>query len=202
MCVTCGCALDGTGEPWDNHGDERNITVENVADAARAVGITPEQATANLLPSLALANIIPIEPAVVTDPEAEAVLKSITVPNNPKRFVLGVAYSPDTVDGHGEFMSAPELERIAWEYCRKHRTIGFYHADGTLGHAEVVESYIHRGDDWETSDIHGNLQVVKKGSWVLGALLDEPGFAQVTSQKADGWSMDGLMGRRKSLRPA
>lgn len=200
MCVTCGCALDGTGKAWDDHGDAANITVEDIADAARAAGITPEQATANLLPSLATADVIPTEPAEITDPDL--VMKALTVPANPKRFVLGVVYAPNEVDGHGEFMGPDELERIAWEYCQKHRQIGFYHADGTLGHAEVVESYIHRGPDWATTDIDGMEQVIKSGSWVLGALLDEPGFNQVTSKKADGWSMDGLMGRRKTKRPS
>lgn len=141
----------------------------------------------------------------VDDPDAfddeVVVTKALTVPANPKRFVLGVAYQPDTLDGHGEFMSAEELERIAWEYCRKHRQIGFYHADGTLDHADVVESFIHRGPDWTTTDINGNEQVIKTGSWLLGALCDQPGFEQVVSQKADGWSMDGLMRRRMSPVP-
>jgi hypothetical protein len=36
---------------------------------------------------------------------------------------------------------------------------------------------------------------------MLGAIFDDVGFDQITSKKADGWSMDGLMGRRKTRRP-
>lgn len=214
MCVTCGCALDvtATGNAGIDHGNPANITAGDVVDAAAAAGITVDQAVANLLPSLATAGLVPCDPedpplspevdAVVQAAlDDEVVVKALQVPANPKRFVLGVAYAPDTVDGHGEFMSADELERIAWEYCRKHRQIGFYHANGTLAHADVVESYIHRGPDWHTTDIDGHEQVIKSGSWVLGAIFDDIGFDQVTSKKADGWSMDGLMGRRKVPRP-
>lgn len=120
---------------------------------------------------------------------------------NPKRFVLGVAYPSDRVDGHGEFMSPDELEKAAWDYARNGRQIGFYHADGTTGHADVVESYIYRGPDWETDDIDGCTQVIKSGYWMLGAILDEPGFELVTTQKADGWSIDGMARRRVTRRP-
>lgn len=113
-----------------------------------------------------------------------------------KRFVLGVAYPADKVDGHGEFIRAAELEQRAWDYVRKHRQIGWFHADGTLGHAEVVESYIHRGPDWHTSDIDGNVQVIKSGDWVLGAIVDEAGWEAVVNGPADGWSIDGKAKRR------
>lgn len=129
------------------------------------------------------------------------VVKTIVAPQNPKRFVLGVAYPANRVDGHNEYMAPDELEKAAWEYVRKHRNVGFFHADGTGGHAEIVESYLYRGPDWHTTDIDGGEQVIKSGDWVLGAILDEPGFALVTSSKADGWSLDGVARRRITKRP-
>jgi hypothetical protein len=131
------------------------------------------------------------------DPDSEEpVVKRLNVPQDPKRFVWGVAYPADRVDGHGEFMSATELEQVAWDYCKKSRQVGFYHADGTTSHGEVVESSIWRGPDWTTKDIDGNEQVIKSGDWVLGVQFDEPGFEQVVSERANGWSIDGLMKRR------
>ena len=43
MCLTCGC-----GEPHNDHGDPRHITVERLRDAADAAGITVRRASKNL----------------------------------------------------------------------------------------------------------------------------------------------------------
>lgn len=43
-CLTCGCH-----HPDQDHGDHRNITAADLADAAEAAGITVEQAMANLV---------------------------------------------------------------------------------------------------------------------------------------------------------
>jgi hypothetical protein len=138
--------------------------------------------------------LVEIAPAPVED---GAVEKRLASPDNPKRFVLGVAYPPDRADGHGEWMGRDELEKVAWDYVKKHRRVGWFHA-GIEGHAEIVESYIwpEGAPDWVTKDLDGNDQRVYSGCWVLGAQLDEPGFEMVLSQKADGWSIDGVAKRR------
>jgi hypothetical protein len=43
MCMSCGC-----GRPDDDHGDERNITSEDLERAAEAADTTPEQAAQNI----------------------------------------------------------------------------------------------------------------------------------------------------------
>jgi hypothetical protein len=43
MCLTCGC-----GEYFNNHGDERNITMDTLQHAAHAAGITVPEALANM----------------------------------------------------------------------------------------------------------------------------------------------------------
>jgi hypothetical protein len=194
LCVSCGCALAG-GSPTDDHDNDANLTLGDVQAAADAQGLTPEQVAQNIVASLA-ALTSPVEN------EPEAVEKRLAAPDNPKRFVLGVAYYPDRADGHKEWMSKENLERVAWDYVRKHRRVGWFHA-GVEGHAEIVESYIwpDGAPDWVTKDIDGNEQVIKSGYWVLGGLLDEPGFEMVLRQKADGWSMDGGAKRRIRLAP-
>ncbi len=44
MCLSCGC-----GEPNDNHGDERHITLEMLEKAAEAGECSVEQAAKNIL---------------------------------------------------------------------------------------------------------------------------------------------------------
>jgi hypothetical protein len=43
MCVSCGC-----GQPNDDHGDSRNITQNDLNNAAQAAGTTPNQVVQNI----------------------------------------------------------------------------------------------------------------------------------------------------------
>lgn len=43
MCLTCG-----NGQYFDDHGDERNITMDRLQNAAHAAGITVPEALANM----------------------------------------------------------------------------------------------------------------------------------------------------------
>lgn len=43
MCVSCGCGL-----PNDDHGDPRNITQDDLAAAAEAVGIEVDDVVTNI----------------------------------------------------------------------------------------------------------------------------------------------------------
>lgn len=43
MCMSCGC-----GDVNEDHGDDRNITREDLARAAAAADTTPEQAAENI----------------------------------------------------------------------------------------------------------------------------------------------------------
>lgn len=43
MCASCGC-----GKPNENHGDEANITLNDLEQAARAAGVTTSQVADNI----------------------------------------------------------------------------------------------------------------------------------------------------------
>jgi hypothetical protein len=43
MCISCGC-----GRPNDNHGDQRNITLQDIDAAAEAAGTTREKILQNI----------------------------------------------------------------------------------------------------------------------------------------------------------
>jgi hypothetical protein len=44
MCMSCGC-----GQPNNDHGDSRNITQNDLNNAAQAAGISPNQAAQNIM---------------------------------------------------------------------------------------------------------------------------------------------------------
>ncbi len=44
MCISCGC-----GEPNDDHGDSRNITLDDLNQAAAAAGTTRDRVLQNMM---------------------------------------------------------------------------------------------------------------------------------------------------------
>jgi hypothetical protein len=49
MCLSCGC-----GEPNEKHGDDRNITMDDMQQAAQASNITPMQAAQNIMNGMSM----------------------------------------------------------------------------------------------------------------------------------------------------
>nr|BBH91083.1 hypothetical protein KTC_58340 [Thermosporothrix sp. COM3] len=47
MCLSCGC-----GDPNNDHGDARNITLRDIDEAARAAGTTRERVVMNIVHSM------------------------------------------------------------------------------------------------------------------------------------------------------
>jgi hypothetical protein len=130
--------------------------------------------------------------AKVSRDELYALVKSL----GEKRYTLTVAYPADTVDGHGEFIKAQNLEPLAWDYLTKHRQIGLYHADNEIGHGQVVESYIWRGDPWTVEAADGTTQVVKSGSWLLGVIWSPTAWRLIKTGQIAGMSIQGRAKRR------
>lgn len=112
-----------------------------------------------------------------------------------QQYVLGIAYQagPDPriqrgADGGRDWFTAEELEKAAWGYLRNGPQSGLFHGpDSTLGHAEIVESYVYRGPDWDL----GNDVVVKAGDWLVGAILDDVAWQLYKSGRVTGWSPQG-----------
>jgi hypothetical protein len=66
--------------------------------------------------------------------------------------------------------------------------VGLFHGpESTLGHADIVESYVYRGPDWDLGDD----VIVKAGDWLIGAILDEPAWQLYKSGRVTGWSPQG-----------
>lgn len=182
MCCSCGCGI-----AEDDHGNPANITLSDLADAGVAAGIAPGQAAANIAATLR---------ALADDPLSKA------ADAEPQRYVLGVAYQagPDpriatAADGGRDYFAAEELEKAAWSFLQSGPRVGLFHMDGTDengGAATIVESYIYRNDEpWNL----GNDIVVRKGDWLVGAILDEPAWRLYKAGKLTGWSPQGTARR-------
>ena len=118
----------------------------------------------------------------------------------PQRFCLGIAYMPGFdpriskgADGGRDAISEAELEKAAWSFLRNGPQVNAFHMAGTEGCATVVESSIHRGPDWDL----GDGIVVTKGTWLVGAILEDRMWQAALDGKVNGWSPEGTARRRK-----
>lgn len=146
-------------------------------------------------------------PGVPVPESARMVAKSA----EPQRYCLGIAYQagPDPriargQDGGRDYLDAADLEAAAFSFMAKGPRVGMFHLDGTEtdgdgeATATVVESYIYRPEQpWDL----GNGLVVRKGDWLLGAVLSPVAWNMYQRGLISGWSPQGLA-RRHAARPA
>lgn len=132
-------------------------------------------------------------PAVDTDLVAVNVIKA----TDERRYSLGIAYPAMRADknvaqdGHRDFVSAEALEKTAWAFL-KTGGVNMLHQAGTDGHADIVESYIYRGPDWNfTSPVDSKEYAVKAGDWLLGCVWDQEGWQMVKAGIINGFSPEG-----------
>jgi hypothetical protein len=124
-----------------------------------------------------------------------------------QRYLLTVGYQPGPdpritkgADGARDFFSEAELEKAAWSLLLSGAPeIGVMHADGTTGHAQVVESYVYRGPDWSLTAADGSEQVIKSGTWLVGVLCDDVAWRLYKNGLVGGISIDG-QAKRRSVR--
>lgn len=96
-----------------------------------------------------------------------------------RRFIVALAYQagPDPrikkgLDGRRDFFTAEQLEKAAHSFLRNGPKGGTFHAAGTVGAVEWVESSIYRGPDWSVTGPDGSVTVVKAGDWLVAGYLD------------------------------
>lgn len=106
-----------------------------------------------------------------------------------QRFSLGVAYPANSVDAHGEYADAEELEKAAWQFMQDPK-VGIMHRFGTEGAGRVVESYVWR---FEKTTIGG--QVISPGDWLLGVVWEPQAWALIKSGDLNGFSIQGWAAR-------
>jgi hypothetical protein len=120
-----------------------------------------------------------------------------------RRFTLCLAYGVDrpdltrAQDGYRDMAGADAVEQAAWEFLAKSRQIGLFHANGTEGAGEVVESYVHRGPPWLLKNAAGQECRVGTGDWLLGVIWSPEAWRLIKSGKVTGVSMQGDAVRRR-----
>jgi hypothetical protein len=193
MCLSCGCVLAGTGLPDDDHGDPRQITLSDLVAAADANGVSPADVVAMIGATLQV-----LQPGPFDD---------VAKAGEPQRFVLGVAYQPGRdpqiakgVDGGRDFFTEAELEKAAWSFMQSGQQHGMFHIEGTEGAAQPVESMIYRNPiPWVVPTPGGGAPViVRKGTWLLGSILNDPAWRAHLDGKVNGWSPQGTARRRRA----
>lgn len=124
-----------------------------------------------------------------------------------RQYTLQVAYPADSPDigrardGFQDFATAAEVEKAAWSYMTKARSVGLMHAEGTDGAGTVVESYVYRGPDWSLAAADGSEQVIKSGDWLIGIQWGQDAWNMIKSGEIGGVSMQGQV-RRRNPSPA
>ncbi|MGG0047087.1 XkdF-like putative serine protease domain-containing protein [Bacillus subtilis] len=111
-------------------------------------------------------------------------VKVLTKEADEQKLVYGIVYEPDTVDAHGDFMRAAEIEKAAHGFLKDAREIDKQH-DFQGGVGEVVESYV------APADFEMNGETIKKGSWVLVTKASEEVWEQIKKGEITGYSMAG-----------
>ena len=106
-----------------------------------------------------------------------------------KQLIYGVVLAPDEVDFQEDYMTAQDIETAAHGYLIKSRIVGEQHEKEA--DADIVESYIAPQElKWE--GLNG-IQIVKKGSWVIGVKVNDPAMWQkVLKGEITGFSVGGM----------
>ncbi|WP_100001163.1 XkdF-like putative serine protease domain-containing protein [Bacillus velezensis] len=118
-------------------------------------------------------------------PDFQKEVKVIAKEADEQKLVYGIVYEPDTVDAHGDFMTAAEIEKAAHGFLKDAREIDKQH-DFQGGVGEVVESYV------APADFEMNGETIKKGSWVLVTKASEAVWDEIKKGEITGYSMAGI----------
>lgn len=103
-----------------------------------------------------------------------------------RHLVTGVVLEPETVDAHGDVISADEIEATAHNFMVSYGTIGIQHNAMSKG-ALMVESWITKS----AQSIEG--QKVKKGAWLITVWVpDDNEWEAVKEGKFTGFSVGGF----------
>lgn len=112
-----------------------------------------------------------------------------------EQYLLMVVYDPHRMPLRGADkmvdLASPEvLEKACWRFMENGARGGLNHRPGNDGAIKFVENYIYRNPvPW---DVHGDGSlVVKAGTWLAGAKLDDATWADYKAGRYAGVSMQG-----------
>lgn len=125
----------------------------------------------------------------------EKVKKQIPIVKTDEHIVCGVVYEPDTEDSQGDMASEEEIRKACYDFMQKVQVFKVEH-EGTAVDVDILENYI------APSDVVIANQLVKKGSWVMVARVnDEDVWQAIKKGEITGLSMAGFATAQKSDTP-
>jgi hypothetical protein len=114
----------------------------------------------------------------------------LVVKSEEQHLIFGEVYAPDRPDAQGEYMTAPEILKMAHEFIRsgKMGQIDLMHGNKVVKGASVVESFV--ADEADSRFL--------PGSWVIGVHIpDEALWASIKKGEINGFSMEALVTRHE-----
>jgi hypothetical protein len=127
------------------------------------------------------------------DPEFEyAVVKA----SGEKRYTLGPVYMPDTLDAHGEWTSANDLEDAAFAYFKSEdHNIYIQHSDQKAGELVALMPWPHEVEAVMTKSVDGMAKsqstTFPAGTVYAGVVWEPWAYAEVKKGNISGFSMGG-----------
>lgn len=107
-----------------------------------------------------------------------------------EQIVMGEVYAPDITDAHGDFMTAPEIKKMAYDFMANQRLhkIDMQHDNQETG-SFIVESFIARKGD----------ETFIEGAWVVGVHIpDQKIWKMIKSNELNGFSMEALAFKKEN----
>lgn len=101
-------------------------------------------------------------------------------------------------DGYRDYFTKEQLQKAAWSLMQSGQPeCGLYHADGTVGRGQIVESFTwpDGAPDWPMTAVDGTQVVVKAGDWLGKVLPDAVSWDLYERGLISGMSIQGA-GRR------
>jgi DNA adenine methylase len=103
-----------------------------------------------------------------------------------QRYVLGVVLEPETVDAQNDIYSVDEVMKSAHTFLAEFRNAGLQHQTLVNDKVRIVESYL------APADFSLNGEPVKKGTWLIGMIVDDESiWKAIKSGALTGFSIGG-----------
>lgn len=116
----------------------------------------------------------------------------IVMKNEAQQIALAPVLVPGEEDSDGEVLTSEKIQEVAHNWLAHYQNVDYMH---TLNNTAVpVESYILPAD--MEVDMYGDKTIVPKGSWILGAKMNDDTWAGVMDGTLRGFS---VMGVKKSV---
>lgn len=106
--------------------------------------------------------------------------------NDEKQIVWAEVYAPNVPDSDGEFMTADEIEKMAYDFMRRHKqeSVDIFHTNEVPDGVCVVESFIARKGDPDFTE----------GAWVAGIHVPDPEtWGKIKKGEINGFSMEAMV---------